>query len=126
MVLQLPIPPVPPAPEAVVFQSGMPENVMIATTLIIGIIVLGVILFPLIRAFARRVEGRVSGGTDPMLLDRIAELEHRLAPLRFRVGIDKIRNRLNLGEINVPVFKCPARKLARLREPATFKTRKLA
>ncbi len=89
VIMQFPTPPTPPAPEAVIVQSVPPEAVMIATTLIIGIIVLGVILFPLIRAFARRVEGRVSGGTDPMLLDRIAELEHRLAEAEERIDFNE-------------------------------------
>lgn len=89
VLMQIPIPPAPPAPEAMIVQSVPPEGVMIATTLIIGIIVLGVILFPLIRAFARRLEGRVAAGADPMLLDRIAELEHRLAEAEERIDFNE-------------------------------------
>ncbi len=88
MLLQIPVP-TPPAPDAVFVQSVPPEGVMIATTLIIGMIVLGVILWPLVRAFARRLEGRVAAGTDPMLLDRVAELEHRLAEAEERIDFNE-------------------------------------
>lgn len=88
---QLPVPPVPPtpAPEAVIVSGGPPEAVFIAATLIAIAIVAGVLLYPLIRAFARRLEGRGTGATDPMLLDRVADLEHRLAEAEERIDFNE-------------------------------------
>ena len=92
MLMQIPVPPTPPpGPEAVIVGvgGGAPEYAVIAATMIVGFIVLGIVLYPLFRAFARRLEGRVSGGTDPMLLDRIAELEHRLAEAEERIDFNE-------------------------------------
>lgn len=89
MLLQLPIPPIPPAPEAVVISNGPPEAVYIAATMVVAFIVVGIVLYPLMRAFARRLEGRGAGAADPMLLDRIAELEHRLAEAEERIDFNE-------------------------------------
>jgi len=93
MLLQVPLPPVPPTPtpDAVIVGvgGGAPEYVVIGVTMMVGFIVLGIVLFPLFRAFARRLEGRVSAGTDPALLDRIAELEHRLAEAEERIDFNE-------------------------------------
>ena len=92
MLLQaIPIPPTPPAPPGVeVITNGPPEAVMIATTLIIGFIVLGIVLYPLVRAFARRLEGRAGGGEDARLVEaRVVELEHRLADVEERLDFSE-------------------------------------
>ena len=90
MLLQIPVPPVPPAPEAVIVSSGPPEAVMIATTLIIGFIVLGRVLYPLVSACARRLEGRGGGGEDARLVEaRVVELEHRLADVEERLDFSE-------------------------------------
>lgn len=91
MFLQLPVPPVPPtpAPEAIIVSGGAPEAVYIAATMVVAFIVLGVVLYPLMRAFARRLEGRTAGATDPALLDRVAELEHRLAEAEERIDFNE-------------------------------------
>ncbi|MEO6067063.1 MAG: hypothetical protein ABJB33_06855 [Gemmatimonadota bacterium] len=91
LVLQIPVPPTPPpGPEAVFITSGPPDAALIATTLIIGMIVVGVILFPLIRAFARRLEGRNPGGAESSVLEgRVAELEHRLAEAEERIDFNE-------------------------------------
>lgn len=86
---QIPVPPPPPAPEAVIVGNGPPEAVFIAATLIVIAIVTGVVLFPIIRAFARRIEGRAAGAADPVLLDRVAELEHRLAEAEERIDFNE-------------------------------------
>ena len=55
--VQLPAPT--PPPEIVqIGGNGPPEAVFIAATLITIAIVVGVVLYPLIKAFARRLEGR--------------------------------------------------------------------
>lgn len=92
MLLQATIPPlptVPPAPEAVVISNGPPEAVFIAATLVVAFIVIGIVLYPIVRAFARRLEGRGAGATDPMLLDRVADLEHRLAEAEERIDFNE-------------------------------------
>lgn len=70
--------------------SGFPEE--LAIILVIAILVGGVILFPLVRALARRLEGK--GGSAEVraeldaLHNRVAELEaveHRLAELENRM-----------------------------------------
>ena len=92
MVLQLPVPQVPPtpAPDAVIYQAGgVPDYVVIGLTMMVGFIVLGIVLYPLFKAFARRLEGKVSAGIDPAVLDRIAELEHRLAEAEERIDFNE-------------------------------------
>ncbi|HVX89851.1 MAG TPA: hypothetical protein VG940_13035 [Gemmatimonadales bacterium] len=89
MLWQIPVPTPPPAPEAVVVAGGPPEGVFIAATLVVGFIVLGIVLYPLMRAFARRLEGRGAGGADPALLDRVADLEHRLAEAEERIDFNE-------------------------------------
>lgn len=90
LLVQITVPTTPPAPEAVFITSAPPEAALIATTLIIGMIVLGIILFPLIRAFARRLEGKGSGGADTSLLEgRVGELEHRLAEAEERIDFNE-------------------------------------
>lgn len=85
------IPPVPPtpAPDAVFVQNGPPEVVMIATTLIIGMVILGIILYPLVRAWARRLEGRGSAEGSAQLEARVIELEHRLADAEERLDFNE-------------------------------------
>ena len=91
MLQAIPIPPTPPAPPGVeVITNGPPEAVMIATTLIIGFIVLGIVLYPLVRAFARRLEGRGGGGEDARMVEaRVVELEHRLADVEERLDFSE-------------------------------------
>ena len=92
-LLQVPIPPVPPtpAPEAVLVQAGggVPDDVVIGITMLVGFIVLGIVLYPLFKAFARRLEGKVSAGVDPAVLERINELEHRLAEAEERIDFNE-------------------------------------
>jgi hypothetical protein len=94
MLLQLPVPPVAPTPppEAVIVGvggGGVPDYVVIGVTMMVGFIVLGIVLYPLIKAFARRLEGKVSAGVDPALLERVSELEHRLAEAEERIDFNE-------------------------------------
>jgi hypothetical protein len=95
-VIDLPQAPAPPLPPELVFQSGPPEGVLVATVLIVGLIVAGVVFGPLIRAFARRIEGK---SIDPglaaeveQLRARVSDLEevsHRVAELEERVDFSE-------------------------------------
>jgi len=86
---QAPLPPLPPIPELpqdfpVIFapRGGPPEELIVA---VIAILVGGLLLFPLVRAWARRLE---RGGGDPALKE---EVEH----LRARLGeVDGLHQRL--------------------------------
>jgi hypothetical protein len=89
MALQLPAPTPPPTPEAVILSTGPSHDLVIGMTVIILIIVVGITLYPLIRALARRLEGRGAGGTDPAVLDRVGELEHRLAEAEERIDFNE-------------------------------------
>ena len=91
-LVQVPAPPAPPSPEAIVIATGgggPPEALFIAVTLIVVAVVVGVLIYPLIRAFARRLEGHGAGGPDPVLLERIGDLEHRLAEAEERIDFNE-------------------------------------
>ena len=81
-VINIPQVPAPPLPPEFIFQQGPPEKLIIGIVVIIGFIVAGVILGPLIKALARRIEGRPvdSGlaGEVEQLRARVAELEERV------------------------------------------------
>lgn len=90
-----PVPPVPPVPEIWV-NSGPPEAVIMASVMIVVIIVAGVVLAPLVRALARRLEGKaVDAGLAAdveHLRGRVAELEaaqSRMAELEERVDFSE-------------------------------------
>jgi hypothetical protein len=93
MLLQLPAPPAPtPPPEAVIVGvggGGVQEYVVIGVTMIAGFIILGIILYPIFKAFARRLEGKGAAGADPALLERVADLEHRLAEAEERIDFNE-------------------------------------
>src|SRR5512138_1069356 len=83
----LPVPPTPPTPgpHTVVVQTPMPPNLPPWVTLppsVTLLVALGffaacaVILYPLARAIARRLEGRSS--PDPALRTEVEQLRHRL------------------------------------------------
>jgi hypothetical protein len=95
MILQVPTPPTPPSPPFdpnLIFMqdSGPPIVLLIVIAALTAAII---ILWPLMRAFARRVEGK--GGTDPALradleqmqqrLGEVDTLQHRVAELEERV-----------------------------------------
>lgn len=108
VVVQVPNPPQPPDVSVIVAQppdlppfppfpaGGPPEAVFIAGVLIVGIIVAGIVFGPLLRAYARRIEGK---GADAQLAAevdqlriRVAELEsvqHRVAELEERVDFSE-------------------------------------
>ena len=99
---QLPVPPTPPAPPTVIVQGPdllppfwmtLPPQV---TVLIVLAVVAGcvVVLYPLMRALGRRIEGRTPGtdlalrGEVDQLRARVGELEalqHRVMELEERV-----------------------------------------
>ncbi|HEU5358853.1 MAG TPA: hypothetical protein VFU45_07030 [Gemmatimonadales bacterium] len=78
------IPPVPAPPSPAVFMDGPPVSVVLITVVVV---VAGVIfLYPLVRAWARRLEGGVPrDDSDLQLGARVEHLEQRLADAEERL-----------------------------------------
>ena len=90
MLLQgIPVPPAPPSPETVLISSG-PPPLLIGVVTVFAILVGAIILYPLVRALAKRLEGKAGGGEDARLVEaRVAELEHRLADVEERLDFSE-------------------------------------
>ncbi|MDQ2669883.1 MAG: hypothetical protein M3Y31_04565 [Gemmatimonadota bacterium] len=102
------IPEIPEIPEFVTVQTG-PDFSDVAP--VIAIVVLAVItailLFPLIRAWARRIEGR---GADPELRAEVEELRSRLAEVeRHQVQVAELEERLDFAERLLAQHRAPDR-----------------
>jgi hypothetical protein len=111
MLLQVPAPPVPPVPPQVfVSTGGMPMDPdAIMAISIVAIIVLGIILFPLLRALARRIEGKTGGAGQEELEDlraRIMALEEQV------VRMPELEERVDFAER----LLAKARDVERLKE----------
>ena len=77
MIAQGPAPPVPPTPPFdpnLVFQNGG-IDAGIVTIVVFALFVSAIILWPLMRALARRLEGK---SADPALREEVERLQHRL------------------------------------------------
>ena len=81
LALQIPVPPTPPS---AVITDGPPVSVVIMTVVVV---LAGVIfLYPLVRAWARRLEGGVPrDDSDLQLGARVEHLEQRLADAEERL-----------------------------------------
>ena len=96
-MIQGPLPPPgPPFDPNMIWMSenGPPAIVMIV---LLSLVATTVILWPIMRALARRLEGK--GSVDPALRAEIADLQHRLADvdtLHARVG--ELEERLDFAE----------------------------
>ncbi len=108
--VSLPVPPVPPTPQ-VIFQSLPPWMTLPpAVTVLISLgffAVCGVVLYPLMRAIGRRIEGK-SAAPDPGLraeLDQMAARLQELEQVQHRVL--ELEERLDFAE----------RMLAQRRDP---------
>lgn len=94
MLLQVPVPPTPP--QVFVSTGGPPmdPDVIMAIS-IVAIIVLGIILFPVLRALARRIEGRAGGAGQEELEDlrtRVTTLEEQV------VRMPELEERVDFAE----------------------------
>ena len=118
-MIQTPLPPVPPAPDAVIVSGGggpsLPEAIAICVIAVSFGFVAYKLLMPLVRAFAARIEGR---GTSPMLEQRISDLQQQLADadaLQHRVA--ELEERLDFAERLLSQRDEPARLPAEGRRP---------
>ncbi len=105
-----PTPPVPPSPQ-VIFQSLPPWMTLPpAVTVLISLgffAVCGVVLYPLMRAIGRRIEGKHLG-TDPALRSELDQLQSRLHELeQVQHRVLELEERVDFAE----------RLLAQRREP---------
>lgn len=89
--IEVPAPPVPPD-LPVIFNPGPPEWIAPFVIALVTIVVGGILLYPVLRAWARRLEGKTMGqdfrAELDQLHDRVAELEGvegRLHELESRV-----------------------------------------
>ena len=91
VVTQVPTP-APPPPEVITIGGGgLPEELFILLTLA----VIAVMAWPLIRAIARRIEGR----GDVSLQRQVEELEQRVSELSQReVRMSELEERLDFAE----------------------------
>lgn len=114
-----PVPPVPPEivisqtplPPEIVFRDGPPERVILAAVFVVGIIVAGIVLWPVIRAFARRIEGKA---IDPAMQQEVEQLRARVSELeQMHSRVAELEERVDFSE----------RLLAQGRESAAIERR---
>jgi flagellar biosynthesis/type III secretory pathway M-ring protein FliF/YscJ len=99
MIQQAPTPPVPPTPHPfdpnVVFANGGIDPGIVAIV-VFTLIALTVILWPVMRALARRLEGK---SADPALRDEVERLQHRLEEMdTLQVRVAELEERVDFTE----------------------------
>lgn len=95
---QVPAPPTPPSfPDGQIIVAGGPPEWIAPVAVVTLLIIVGAIVFyPLVRAWARRIEQR---GQDPMLLDEVQALRDRVAELEQSVArMHEIEDRMDFAE----------------------------
>ena len=100
VVVQVPAPPVPPIPPIPEVQILPPWMVMppqvIALIAIAAVAGITLVLYPIARAMARRLEGR---GTSPELLAQVEELRERVRDLEVaQQRVIELEERLDFTE----------------------------
>jgi Tfp pilus assembly protein PilO len=108
MILQGPVPPVPPTPpfdpNLIFMNHGPPGSVLLI--IIAALAATVIILWPLMRAFGRRLEGK--GGGDAALRSDVDQLHSRLAEVdMLQARVTELEERVDFTE----------RLLAQNREP---------
>ena len=94
VVPQVPAPPLPDG--SVIIGGGPPEWIAPVAVVTLLIIVAGILLFPMARAWARRFEAESPG---PVLLDEINQLRERVADLEQGAGqMHELEDRLEFAE----------------------------
>jgi hypothetical protein len=89
-----PIPDIPPIPPIIVGPEMVPPWVPYVAAL--GIIMVGIVLFPIVRALARRIEGR--GGNEELRAE-IDVLHQRVADLEaVEQRMHELENRIEFSE----------------------------
>jgi Tfp pilus assembly protein PilO len=92
---QAPLPPVPPELPQVIVANGPPEWVPFVA--MVALVLGTLLLWPLIRALARRLEGK--GGDTNALRAEISELHERVADVeQLQQRVFELENRLEFSE----------------------------
>lgn len=97
MILQIPVPPVPPVPPSVfIGTGGMPmSSDAIIVISVVAIVVAGLILYPFIRALARRIEGKAGGNAQ----EELDELRSRIVALEEQAArVPELEERVDFAE----------------------------
>jgi Tfp pilus assembly protein PilO len=99
MLQQTPVPPIPPMthfdPNLIFMQHGGPPAVVFIV--VAALVASVVILWPLMRAFARRVEGK--GGVDTALRAEVDQLQARLSEVdTLHQRVAELEERLDFTE----------------------------
>ncbi len=94
-----PQPPTPPSLEQfpVIVETGMPWG-EIAPAVVLSVLLIGSIflLLPLVRAWARRIEGK---GIDPQVVEELAQMRERVAELdHVSMRVHELEERLDFAE----------------------------
>lgn len=95
-MLQIPAPnaPLPPDVSQVFVATGPPE--WIAPVIVMALLVIGVVLFPLVRAWARSIDRK---GVDPAILDEVHHLRERVSELESQsLRVQELEERLDFTE----------------------------
>ena len=98
MILQAPVPPVPPTPpfdpNLVFMNGGIDAGVV--TIVVFALFAVTIILWPVMRALARRLEGK---SVDPALRDEVERLQHRLEEMDALQGrVAELEERVDFTE----------------------------
>jgi hypothetical protein len=98
VIFQGPAPPVPPTPPFdpnLVFQNGG-IDAGVVTIVVFALIAATIILWPVIRALARRLEGK---SVDPALREEVERLHHRLEEMDTLQGrLAELEERVDFTE----------------------------
>ncbi len=97
-MVQAPVPPVPPTPPFdpnLVFQNGG-IDAGVVTIVVFALIAATIILWPVMRALARRLEGK---SADPALREEVERLQHRLEEIDILQGrVAELEERIDFTE----------------------------
>ncbi|MDX2260567.1 MAG: hypothetical protein SFU84_02555 [Gemmatimonadales bacterium] len=89
-------PPFPPEGPVIIAGGGPPDWIAPVAVLTLLIIIGGILVYPLIRAWARRIEGR---GQEPAMLEEMQELRERVAELEQSVSrMHELEDRVDFAE----------------------------
>ena len=97
-MVQAPVPPVPPTPPFdpnLVFQNGG-IDAGVVTIVVFALLAATIILWPVMRALARRLEGK---SADPALREEVERLHHRLEEVDVLQGrVAELEERIDFTE----------------------------
>lgn len=95
VIPQVPAPTPPPDPQ-IFIAPGPPEWIAPVAVMTLLIIIGGILVYPLIKAWARRIEGR---GQEPAMLEEMQELRERVAELEQSVSrMHELEDRVDFAE----------------------------